>query len=387
MLPAGEGLKNLGSYVLGDNLRHLAADWERRWGHPLLLAETFVQPSAYRGTVYLAAHWIPLGLTRGYARSNGKYTAKHGERKRMLAYPLQDDARELLQDPLDRPEWSCRAVQVQYEQAELRSLQDMPDELEDPRSVRGLRHPPGAAVALPALAKLAGHSGGRAAERFSKALTQKELRILGYRFRRDPGRCEAPSDTTFQRIMERLEPGELERVVQRWTQPRCKRPAAVAADGKRIRGANRLTPEGTHYETVTLVDHATGIPLASRGYFEEGGEPAAMRALLEELDVRGLVVTLDAGHAGFATEAALADRHGADYLQMIKGNCKATLARLAARDWSRGRRYAQRWTRSHGRWEKRLIEVVDLEPGELAFRHVRQAIRVTRPTRKTEDGR
>ncbi len=70
-----------------------------------------------------------------------------------------------------------------------------------------------------------------------------------------------------------------------------------------------------------------------------------MRGLLEEVDVRGLVVTLDAGHAGVATEAALADRHGTDYPQMIKGNCKAVLARLAARDWLRGRRYAQRWTR------------------------------------------
>ncbi len=65
--------------------------------------------------------------------------------------------------------------------------------------------------------------------------------------------------------MERLAPGELERVVQRWTQPRCKRPEAVAADGRRIRGANRLTSGGTHCETVTLVDHATGIPQASRG--------------------------------------------------------------------------------------------------------------------------
>ncbi len=65
--------------------------------------------------------------------------------------------------------------------------------------------------------------------------------------------------------------------------------------------------------------------------------------------MRGLAVTLDAGHAGFATEAALADRHGADCLRMIKGNCKATLARLVAWDWSRGHRYAQRRTRSLGR--------------------------------------
>ncbi len=86
-------------------------------------------------------------------------------------------------------------VLVQYEQAELRSLRELPDELEDPRSMRGLRHPPDAAVALPALAKLAGHSGGRAAEGFAKALTQEQLRLLVCCFRRDRGRHEAPSDS------------------------------------------------------------------------------------------------------------------------------------------------------------------------------------------------
>ena len=54
--------------------------------HPLELAETFVEPQKYRGTVYLASNWIKLGLSKGYARSNGKYTDKHGQRKVMLVY-------------------------------------------------------------------------------------------------------------------------------------------------------------------------------------------------------------------------------------------------------------------------------------------------------------
>ena len=50
----------------------------------------------YNGAVYLAANWIAVGATKGYARSNGKYTNKHGVKKKMLVYPLQADARELL---------------------------------------------------------------------------------------------------------------------------------------------------------------------------------------------------------------------------------------------------------------------------------------------------
>ena len=122
ILPAAAGVKNLGSYVLGANLRRLSADWERNWGHPLLLAEAFVEMRRYKGSVYLAANWIPVGVTKGYARSNGKYTNKHGVKKKMLVYPLQAETRELLRDPQERAEWNCEAVRVQYSQAELASL-------------------------------------------------------------------------------------------------------------------------------------------------------------------------------------------------------------------------------------------------------------------------
>ena len=60
------------------------------------------------------------------------------------------------------------------------------------------------------------------------------------------------------------------------------------------------------------MDHATGLPVASRSYGEQGGEPAALRALLEEVDLREVTVTLDTGHASYATEAALVEQHGAD---------------------------------------------------------------------------
>ena len=170
----GEGVQNLGSYVLGANLRRLSGDWQAQWGHPLLLAETVVKVSAYRGTVYLASNWIAVGLSHGYARSNGQYTNKHGVKKKMLLYPLQADAPELLRDLVDRPEWHCAAVRVQYGRTELDSLRSLLEEVADPRHTRGLRHPLGAVLALLALLKLSGRSGGRAAEIFSKALPQED---------------------------------------------------------------------------------------------------------------------------------------------------------------------------------------------------------------------
>ena len=387
ILPAGADVPNLGSCVLGANLQRLSADWQAAWGHPLLLAETFVEMRLYRGTVYRAANWIAVGLTQGYARSNGKYTDKHGVKKKMLVYPLQADARALLRDPQDLEEWGCQAVEVRYGQAELRSLRGLLDEVGDHRKARGLRHPLGAVLALLLLAKLAGKTGGRQVEAFCKALPQRELRALGCRFERYRRRYAVPSDTTFQRVLAQTDAGALEDVLRRWTLPRCGTLRALAGDGKRLRGANKEAPAGVYYETVTLVDHASGMPVATRGYQEKGGEPWAMRELLEEVPLAGVTVTLDAGHCGYETERALVEQHGAQYVIGVQGNCSRTYETLQGLDWQGARRASHPWERAHGRWAWRKVEVVELEPGRIGFGHAKQALRITHRTKQTADGK
>ena len=132
----------------------------------------------------------------------------------------------------------------------------------------------------------------------------------------------------FQRVMADTDPASLERVAQRWTQPCTREAQVLAADGKRMRGANRLSPEGLHWETVTLVDHAAGVPVASRSYREEGGERQALRDLLEEVGLRGRVITLDAGHAGKEIQEVIVKQRGGDVVVTLKGNCPETCATL-----------------------------------------------------------
>ena len=74
------------------------------------------------------------------------------------------------------------------------------------------------------------------------------------------------------------------------------RPGRPGGGAARLGRANRNTPDGVHFETVTLVTHG-GRPLASRGCRDEGAEAAALRALLEDVDLRACVLTLDALHA------------------------------------------------------------------------------------------
>ncbi len=75
-------------------------------------------------------------------------------------------------------------------------------------------------LALLVLARLAGRYGGRAAEAYAKTLKEDELRALACRRDGVTREYVTPSDTTFQRVMERTDPVALERVVQSWTQPR-----------------------------------------------------------------------------------------------------------------------------------------------------------------------
>ena len=73
---------NLASRVLALNLRRLSKDWEAVYGHPLRLAETFVD-ARFSGICYRAANWQVLGQTRGFCRRNGHYAA-HARPKQVL---------------------------------------------------------------------------------------------------------------------------------------------------------------------------------------------------------------------------------------------------------------------------------------------------------------
>ena len=82
---------------------------------------------------------------------------------------------------------------------------------------------------------------------------------------------------------------------------------------------------------MTLVTHA-GRPLASRCCRDEGGEVAALRALLEDVDLRGCVVTRD-------TERALVEARRIAARDLLPGTfAAAALTVQAAPSSSRSNR-------------------------------------------------
>ena len=161
--------------------------------------------------------------------------------------PLRRAARARLADPTERKEWACRATPVAYTREELRSLRALFAEMPDCRRGQGMKHKLATVLSVCALARLAGVSGPAATERFARYLSQEELRALGAWRDPVPGRWVAPSDSTLCRVMADTDPDALQDVLRRWAAPRTVASGptpALAADAKRIRGANRHTGEG-----------------------------------------------------------------------------------------------------------------------------------------------
>jgi hypothetical protein len=67
-------------------------DWQKRYGVRPLLAETFVDPARFAGTIYRAANWIELGVTSGRGGKDRLNERKGVAPKMVFVYPLASDA-------------------------------------------------------------------------------------------------------------------------------------------------------------------------------------------------------------------------------------------------------------------------------------------------------
>jgi hypothetical protein len=87
---------HLGSWILGQVAGRIARDWRAKYGHQVVLLETFVERERFRGTVYRAANWQPVGVTAGRTRQD-RHTSIQVAVKDIYVHPLCRRFREVLQ--------------------------------------------------------------------------------------------------------------------------------------------------------------------------------------------------------------------------------------------------------------------------------------------------
>ena len=62
-------VEHLASKILAMGLKHVSGAWQQVYGHPVYLAETFVDTSRYAGICYRASNWRYVGQTKGFCQT------------------------------------------------------------------------------------------------------------------------------------------------------------------------------------------------------------------------------------------------------------------------------------------------------------------------------
>jgi hypothetical protein len=308
-------IRNLASKVLSLNLGRLAADHHTIHGHPVLLAETFVDVSRYRGTCYRAANWQEVGLSRGYAKRGGSWRY-HGRQKAVYVYRLRADACELLRGTLLPADFTVLDREGNMELVKefpIEGLMEQIRRVQDPRKRRGVRHPCAVVLGIAVCAVLCGARSFQAIADWATGLRLQDLRRFGSR------RDTPPSEPTIRRMLHAVDAQRFDQDIGEWVAAQKPlRGRAVALDGKTLRGSRDGEKPGVHL--LSAVVHKEGIIIAQRQVDEKTNEIKEVRPLVDELDLQGTVVTADAllTQREFAEE--LVRDKGAQYVFTVKGN-------------------------------------------------------------------
>ena len=86
---------HLASWILGQVSRRIDHDWQAKYGHPIVVLETFVERERFAGTAYRAANWQAVGATTGRTRQD-RHTRLHTPVKDIYLYALRRHFREAL---------------------------------------------------------------------------------------------------------------------------------------------------------------------------------------------------------------------------------------------------------------------------------------------------
>ena len=244
---------NLGSKALSLCERRLPGDWQSRFGHPLVLLETFVDPQRFQGTVYKAANWRYLGNTQGFKRTRGGYSDTLNSPKKLFVKPLQADARTVLSRPcLDSP-YRTGAPKNMLSAEQMYSLPEFFADIPDPRRAQGRRHPLPVVLAIAAGAILCGMRGYKALADWAKSLRPKARER--FRCRRINGSYRVPSEYIIRDCLIRIDPVHLDRALQHWNQTYGQDDESLAIDGKTMR--NAIDDQGRQTHIMGVVGHQT----------------------------------------------------------------------------------------------------------------------------------
>ena len=190
---------------------------------------------------------------------------------------------------------------------------DIFGKLEDPRREQRKLHPMPEILLLTLCSVICGAESWIDIEDFGHAKLDFLRRYLPY----ENG---VPSDDTFRRFYRAIDTEQFQRLFVEWIRVWLSPDVAdkvIAIDGKTLRGSRDGNNSAIH--VVSAFASEAGIVLGQTKTQEKSNEITAIPELLDWIDVRGAIVTIDAMGCQKSITQKVVDK-GGDYLISLKGN-------------------------------------------------------------------
>lgn len=302
-------IKNLASKILSENLKRLSQDWQAKYGHPVLLAETFVDEARFSGACYKAAGWLLVGKTAGFEKGHDGYSF-HGKTKLIFIKPLTQDVKMKLKGS------HGIAAPIDIEQIPILGpdgFLEFARSITDHRGKHGRRFRADGFLVLCLLAMMSGAKSYVDIHRWIKAVPSWIL---------DRTRiAKAPCVAQVRRFLMGFDTDELETKLTQWLLEHVDLAGKqIAFDGKTIRGSRSDNKRAMQLVSAMTTDK--GIIIAQKRVPESTNEIPVTREMMKDLPLKGSTVSADAAHSQIET-VSLAAKESRGGIFIFKGNQKA----------------------------------------------------------------
>lgn len=187
------------------------------------------------------------------------------------------------------------------------------ERVKDPRIERKKEYPLDEILLVGLSSIMAGGEGFHDMQLFGEEKLKTFRKIL-------PFEHGIPSEDTYARVFSLLEPVVFRDCFMEWVQDITKRTAkTIAIDGKSLRGSRRKNQPALHM--VSAWADEQGLILAQKPVRDKSNEIVAIKELLEILDLKGSVITIDAIGCQKAVARKIVENKG-DYVLALKENQK-----------------------------------------------------------------
>ncbi len=247
-------VKNLASQTLSLCRHRIQQDWLDRFGYPLLMLETFVDPERFHGTIYRAANWTLVGLTKGYRRIQSGYSKRTQTPKLVFLQKLQRNAQTLLSRPLLNDDYRTGKTRMKLTADQMLSLHDFFKGIDDPRRAQGRKHYLPNILALAAGAILCGMRGYKDISLWVQSLGQNAR--SRFRCRKRDGYYEVPSLSVIRKALVNVNPEQLDQALNAWNAQYGLMDESLAIDGKTM--CNAIDHEGRQTHIMSAIGHQSG---------------------------------------------------------------------------------------------------------------------------------